>query len=363
MTFLVNLIKRGIKRFLTIQVMVFSTIFGVFFVFLFIGVFALAVTDASDSAPKTEDGYLTVSGEEDADITLLSIPIHGVIMGESEDLGGFFESFTEGIVYGYDIKDELIAVAEKDDIDGVILEVDSPGGTIFGSVAISEGVKAYKEKSKKPIYVYVSGMAASGGYWASANADKIIADYGTAIGSIGVISGPFKYYDTVKTEGGGIFAPTIETENGIQTEYITAGTYKDLGNPYRPMSDEERLVLQTGADNAYNAFVNYISDSRKIEQDQIRNQIKALIYDETQALSYKLIDAVGGRDNAYQQLAEAAGNQQNFRVVREDDQGDILKAVFGVSQNFIKSEPRKISICDKVNVMAFHGDWQKVCTF
>ncbi len=360
MNFLIDLMVKGIKRVVTIVVMVFSTLFGLFVVFMLIGIFALAV-GGFDEEITTDDSYVTVAGESGAGNKVLSIPIQGIILGESQDIGGFFESFVEGIAYGYDIKDQLQQAAEDDDIGAVILEIDSPGGTIFGSVAIADGIQLYKEQTGNPVYAYVGGMAASGGYWAAAGADTIIADSGTAIGSIGVISGPFKYYDGVTTEGGGLFMPTIETTNGIQTNYITAGEYKDIGNPYREMTEEERTTLQRGADNAYDQFVQFVARQRELSAETVRDNVKALIYDEVQAQQLGLIDEVGNQDEAYELVAGAAGLSE-YEVVRKDTAVDVIDAVFGASYTFIKGGLPKAKVCTGANVLAYHGDLQTVCS-
>jgi protease-4 len=135
-------------------------------------------------------GYSTVFGS--GYNTLLSIQVSGMIIGSEQDsAGGFSADYTSG----YSVKEKLLAAAEDDTISGVVLEVNSPGGTIYGARAIADGVTGYKEKTGKPVYTYVEGQAASGGYWAAAATDEIIADYGSDIGSIGVIMGPFQYYD------------------------------------------------------------------------------------------------------------------------------------------------------------------------
>jgi protease IV len=109
-------------------------------------------------------------------------------------------------------------------LHGVVLEINSPGGAICGARAIADDVSYYRSKAKKPIYAHVEGLAA---YWAASAADKVIADYGSDIGSIGVIMGPFKYYNTVVNEDSGLFDGGVITQNGIESVSITAGKPKD----------------------------------------------------------------------------------------------------------------------------------------
>ena len=97
------------------------------------------------------------------------------------------EEYRNGLLLFELMEDNIWQAAKEDSIKGVVLMVNSPGGTIFGSNAILDGVKEYKNETGKPVIAFVTGMAASGGYWASLGADEIIADSGSTIGSIGVI--------------------------------------------------------------------------------------------------------------------------------------------------------------------------------
>jgi protease-4 len=247
-----------------------------------------------------------LAGERSGETNLVAVPVIGGILGEERGGGGFFASAT-GITYGYSIKEQLAELAEDDKVDGILLELDSPGGTIFGSKAIADGVAEYRERTGKPVVAYVAGISASGGVYAMAGADEIVADHGTLIGSIGVISGPFVRYNEIVATEGGILGGGVTTEGGIDFDYLTAGRGKDLGSPYRDMTDEERKVLEESLDNAYDDFVSHVADRRGLTEAEVENDLGALIYGEVQAKSKGLVDTIGSRDVAYARLAELAG--------------------------------------------------------
>src|SRR5690606_18222954 len=130
--------------------------------------------------------------------------------------GSYFDLWdVAGMTYGYRIQQALEAAAKDDGIKGVLLEVDTPGGTIFGSQAIYEGIVRYREKTGRPVIAHVEGLAASGGVWAMVGADEIYADFGTSIGSIGVIGPMLTFYDRPTAFDGGLLGGGVTTERGI----------------------------------------------------------------------------------------------------------------------------------------------------
>lgn len=299
--------------------------------------------------------YKFVSGNQASQNKFLSIPIKGIILTEqdfSEPLSFLFPAFT----YGYMVKEQILKAAANSSIKGIILEINSPGGTITGAKAISDGIAYYKEKTKKPVLAYVSGLGASGAYWVGASADKIIADSGSLTGSVGVIMGPFKYYNKVLSEGD--LNQTISTENGIESFNITAGTDKDFGDPYKRISERAKGILQKGVNNEYEKFVDYISIRRNIPANDLKNNIGALAYDNDQALSLKLIDEIGTKDQAYTELAQMGEvkNTSDFQIITEqkNDFFSILVNTVLLNKNTPKAE-----YCPLCNQMLFlYGDPQ-----
>lgn len=293
---------------------------------------------------------------------LLVIPVNGVIVGDSDqDSAGVGTGFG-GVVNGYSIKAKLREAADRPEVMGVMLSINSPGGTIYGARAIADGIKYYRERSKHPIYTHIQGVGASGAYWAASATDRILADYGSDIGSIGVIMGPFKYYDTVLSESGGLFGGGVLTQNGIETVTLTAGRSKDVGNPYRRLTKDEVQQLQLSVNNEYDNFVQFVSQQRKLTTDKIRNQIGAMIYDNKSAQSLGLIDGSASQEEAYVRLAKAA-NLDDYQVMRELRPlsfVDSLLTAAGVKPRTAAEVP--FNTCNLTQVrLAYHGDVANLC--
>ncbi|HYH74961.1 MAG TPA: S49 family peptidase [Candidatus Saccharimonadales bacterium] len=310
------------------------------------------------SAEPDDDGYSYVYGS--GTNQLLSVKVTGPITG-TDDNGLGFDPFGDSYTSGYYVKEQLYAAAENSDIAGVIMEVNSPGGTIYGSRAIADGVEYYKEMTGNPVYTYVEGVAASGGYWAASATDKIIADYGSDTGSIGVIMGPFQYYNGLVAEDGGLLNGGVITNRGIENTFITGGKSKDVGSPYRKLTPEEVATLQKSVNNEYDAFLRYVSKQRSIPEDTLRNTIGAMAYDNKTAQEYKLIDMTGSRETAYEELAEAVNIADDYQVVREQYIPTFLESLLSV----VTRKPQTSASADLCsltrNSLAYHGDVMSLC--
>jgi len=330
--------------------------------FLIAGGFIAGVIGSAGNSEPIES-FETIYGEGQK--KLLSIPIEGVIVGTDNSSDGWGAT-NSGQTFGYSVKDQLYRAADNKDIKGVILEVDSPGGTIYGAHAITDGVKYYREKTKNPVYAVISGTGASGAYWAATSADKIFIDYGSGVGSIGVIMGPFEYYDKVTAVDGGILGGGVVTQNGIQSLTITAGKSKDLGNPYRKLTDVEIAALQKTVNNEYDGFVSYVSGRRDIPEATIREQIGAMEYDPKSAVELKLVDAIGSRHDAYNALAEAGKiKKDDFSIVRQKTYDDNIASSFWgaiTHRPQPKAEAKSIDLCSLSQVsLAYRGDVSQWC--
>jgi protease-4 len=211
---------------------------------------------------------------------------------------------------------------DASDADGLILEMNTPGGTIYGSRAIADAVERYQKRTGHKVMAYVRGMSASGGMYAMAGADEIVVDHGTLVGSIGVIMGPFERYRDVTALQGTLLTPGVEAQGGITQEYLTQGKGKDFGNPFRDMTPEERKVMTEGLQSEYAEFVDWVSSHRGIPADTIRNTLGAYIYGPKEAIANGLVDQMMGRDAGFRHAAEMNGlNPDDTRVdrVQSDD--------------------------------------------
>lgn len=300
-----------------------------------------------------------VAGDEDAGNVLLAIPVDGVILGEDEFASGGLFGFDA--TFGYSVKQRLHDAARDNSIDGVVVEMNTPGGTLYGSAAIADGIVEYAKTANKPIIAFVESLSASGGMWAMSPAEKIFADEGTSIGSIGVISGPFAYYNNVVAIDGGLLAGGVETRDGIDFTTITSGKGKGMGSPFRPLTPEEIAILQKSTDNSYNRFVEQIASTRGLSPEVIRDQIGAYIYDNTTAQQLGLIDATMNRDAAYAELAKMAGlSDATWKVVREPRSESGLGALFGQATG--NTTTAELDMCTSPTViLAFYGDPTSLC--
>lgn len=312
-----------------------------------------------------ERSYTYYAGQENSEEKILIIPLEGIILGDAPKDDSLFSLIEEEFfVYGYEVKQSLIAAAQDEEIKGVIIEVDSPGGTIFGAEAIYDGIKFYKEETGNPVHAHIKGLGASGAYWAVLSADRISADNGTTIGSIGVLSGPFKFYDQVVSEDDGI--SFVSTINGIETTYISSGAGKDLGNPYRRLTERELEILQTAVDNSYIDFVERVALERNLENEFIVGEIGAFIYDNFAAEQLDLIDGTINLDAAYQEIARAAGvDLNNVEFVLEESAGNIGYSIVSAILNENRQNRGNFEIqqicSNQRGVLAYSGNVAELC--
>jgi protease IV len=175
--------------------------------------------------------------------------------------------------------DELERLAEDDRIAAVVLRVDSPGGGVAPSQEIYDAVLRLREA--KPVVASLGNVAASGGYYVAAACDAIVANPGTLTGSIGVLMQFGNVEDLLR-------------KVGVEAEILKAGRYKDIGSPVRPMSAEERGLLQDVLANVHDQFVDAIARGRKLEPADVRLVADGRIFSGKQALELALVDELGG---------------------------------------------------------------------
>lgn len=191
---------------------------------------------------------------------------------------------------------EILAQIEEadrsDEIKGVLFEIDSPGGAVPPSLELSYAIKRLKEK--KPVVVYASGAMASGGYYAAIWADRIIANPGSVIGSIGVI--------LQGTDLSGLMEKV-----GIKSQVVSAGRYKQIGTPDREWTPEERRELTKVIQGTYDLFVGDVAEARRLDPKKHALYADAHIFTARQAEAVGLIDAVGVMYDAKQEVIQLSG--------------------------------------------------------
>ena len=200
------------------------------------------------------------------------------------------------------VRDRLRELIEDDSVKGVLLSINSPGGTVGASKELYEAVKDLS--AKKPVVVSMLDQATSGGYYAASPATKIYANGGTLTGSIGVILSGFN-------------AKELLDRVGIQSQTIKTGPYKDILSPFRELLEPERQLLQELLQSTYQEFITDVSTGRKMDLEVVRKLADGRIYTGRQAKDNKLVDALGTSEQAIADLRILSRKKFNLSEEKE----------------------------------------------
>jgi protease-4 len=192
---------------------------------------------------------------------------------------------------------ELTRFRRDQSIKGIVLRIDSPGGAVGASQEIFEEVK--RTAQTKPVVASMGSVAASGGYYAALGAREIMASKGTLTGSIGVI---IKFADLT----------AIFKKIGYRSEVIKSGKLKNIGATDRPMTAEEKILIQDIIDNVHEQFISAVSENRDLPMEEVRKLADGRIYSGEQALAAGLIDTFGNLNDAVMLAARMAGLKEEM---------------------------------------------------
>ena len=217
-------------------------------------------------------------------------------VGLVEVVGGIEES--EAVV------DQLDRMERDSSVRAVVVRLDSPGGGVAASQEIYEAVRRVRDAGK-PVVASLGGVAASGAYYVACAADSIVSNPGTLTGSIGVIM---------------TFPNTEELfrKVGLRFDVVKTGKFKDIGSMSRPMTDEERKLLEQVLGNVYEQFVDAISEGRGLERAEILPLADGRIFSGDQALEYGFVDKMGDLDDSIRLAGRMAGIEGRPYVVRKE---------------------------------------------
>jgi protease-4 len=194
---------------------------------------------------------------------------------------------------------QQIRTARRDrTVKGIIVQVNSPGGTISASDRIHREIRDYRREEGQPAVAFMQGVAASGGYYASVACDEIVAEPTALTGSIGVIMAHF------------VFEDLLENKLGIQPVFMTMGQKKDWPSSFRMPTEEERSYIQDRLlEPAYNRFVDVVKEGRQraLTPDEVEKLADGSIFVADKALEVKLIDKIGYLDDAIARVKAKAG--------------------------------------------------------
>ncbi len=176
--------------------------------------------------------------------------------------------------------------------EGLMIYVNSPGGSVYASDELYLKLKEYKEETDRPVYAYFAETAASGGYYIAAGSDKITANRNCTTGSIGVYLGPI------------INASGLLEKVGVQAEIIKSGENKAMGNNYEPLTDEQRAIYQEYVNESYDQFVNIVAEGRKMDVATVKQIADGRVYTAKQAKANGLIDEISSFEDAKDAMLE-----------------------------------------------------------
>ena len=247
-------------------------------------------------------------------------------VGDIDGGGSVLPTTDEGINSEKVIKD-LRKLKDDDDVKAVVLRVNSPGGSAYGSEQIWYAISQLKEK--KPVIVSMGDFAASGGYYISCNADTIVAEPTTLTGSIGIFGMVPNFQAVTKKIGVNI---DIEKTNSLA----------DMGSAFRPMTETEKALMQKTVERGYDLFTTRCAEGRGMTQEQIDAIGQGRVWTGTMALERGLVDVLGGLDDAIEIAVEKAGIEQYTLKSYPEQEGGLLSMFSdAVKDNTIRQQVLK----------------------
>jgi protease-4 len=251
-----------------------------------------------------------------------TLTIFSLIFSEPEDetvsTGGekiALVELNEPIISSEDIVRQLKKYRENRSVKGIVFRVESPGGGVAASQEIYEEVKKTRD-SGKPVVVSMGAVAASGGYYVSCGASRIVANPGTLTGSIGVI---FQF----------LHVNELMKKLGIDESTIKSGNLKDAGSPFRKITPAEQRYFQSLITDVYDQFVNVVAKERKLDIRYVKKFADGRVFTGRQAKEYGFVDTLGTMEDAISIAAKMAGIEGKPRVIKEYRRRTFFERMFG----------------------------------
>src|SRR5438132_8389834 len=199
--------------------------------------------------------------------------------------------------------DQLKRYEDSNSVKAILLDIDSPGGGVAVSQEIFAEIKRLREKKDKIIVAYLSSTGASGAYYVACAANKIVANPGTIVGSIGVIAEWVNYADLLQWAK-------------LKEIVFKTGEFKDTGSPTRALTDNERKYFQGLIDDMYVQFVEAVASGRKLDLQEVRSLADGRVFTGRDAKQRKLVDEIGNFQDAVDMTAKLAGISGKPRLIR-----------------------------------------------
>tara|TARA_Y100000310_G_scaffold345827_1_gene470707 strand:- start:12232 stop:13143 length:912 start_codon:yes stop_codon:yes gene_type:complete len=277
-----------------------------FKVLLFLGF--LWVLSFGIASLMTSDNSIKVSRD-----TIAVIPIEGVITLN----GG--SSFLSSSLSAIDTVNKIKDANSNENVKGIVLEINSPGGTVMGSKKIADALK----EVEKPTVAVISEYGTSGAYWAASQADLIVADELSIVGSIGVIG---SYLD---------FSGFLDDHN-VTYQRLVTGTYKDISSPYKELTEEESDLIQERLEGIHDYFVKDVAEGRAMEISEVEALAEGLFYLGMNSVDIGLVDELGDREDAIAFAEELAGISDGTisEYIEEESWFDSIFNSYGAYSSF-----------------------------
>jgi protease-4 len=219
----------------------------------------------------------------------------------------------EGMLITADsIVEEINNYADDSSVKAILIRIDSPGGGVVASQEIFNAVLNARKQGKKKVVISMGSVAASGGYYIAAAGDRIVANPGTLTGSIGV---KMEFANLEK----------LLEKIGVRGMVVKAGEYKDMGSPFREMTDYEKILLQWVIDDVHSQFIEAVAKGRNLPEADVKAIADGRIFTGRQALHLKLVDQLGDLDDSILVAAELAGIKGKPKVVKKEKKVPFLE--------------------------------------
>jgi len=263
---------------------------------------------------------------------ILLVDISGIISEKKESRG---LGFSQKISLVARIKEELQRAEGDSSIAGMIIKINSPGGSVTATDIIYHELMQYKKEAGIRIVACLTGTATSGGYYVASAADEIIAHPTSVTGNIGVIAMKFN-------------VEKFLSKIGIQEETIKSGEKKDIFSPFRPSTPEEKDIIQTIINALHERFVKVVFAGRKplLSKEEIAKLADGRIFTADQALEVKLIDRVGYLDDVVEEMKKSL-KLKEAKVVTYNRPGSYKGTIYSGLPDISHQE---------INLVAINGD-------
>ncbi len=261
------------------------------------------------------------------------IKLEGVIQGGQSD------NFMQDSYSAESVRKSLAKAYDDPTVRGILIKINSPGGTVAESQEIYSIIM--KIRAKKPVFVSMGDVAASGGYYIASSADRIYADPGTLTGSIGVI---FSSPD---------MSNLLQNKLGIKSQVIKSGKYKDIGSGSRPMTEDEKALLKGIIQNSYEQFLtaitkgrierndNYKTPKTILTQENLKIYADGRIFTGEQAKTLGFVDEIGSLDETYEALNKTISPRKKLPLTLYNKESGFAELFTNIESSVIPQDLTK----------------------